>query len=92
MLYIREIESFLVIGGFSFGGEEGLGSGEELSVIAKFPDSAWSNVGQLKSARSVCFGLFSLVLICLLLIQSKLLRVEYLSFTRKLLRVEFFKI
>ena len=58
MLYIREIESFLVIGGFSFGGEEGLGSGEELSVVAKFKDGAWSNVGQLKSARSVSFWCF----------------------------------
>ena len=58
MLYIRDIESFLVIGGFSFGGEEGLGSGEELSLIAKFKNGAWSNVGHLNSARSVCFWLF----------------------------------
>ena len=75
MLYIRDIESFLVIGGFSFGGEEGLGSGEELSVIAKFKDGAWSNVGQLKSARSVSFWCF----FSSFFLQFKLLRVEFFS-------------
>ena len=44
MVYVREILSYLVIGGMS---------GEDLSQIARFTNGAWYDAGQLYKARGV---------------------------------------
>ena len=56
MLYIPEISSYLVIGGYS--------GDVNLAKIAQFKNGAWSDAGNLNSPRHVSFSLkhFSLFL------------------------------
>ena len=50
MVYITEIQSYLVIGGYEKNGDS--------SQIAKFTNGVWSDVGQLNNARYVSFCSF----------------------------------
>ena len=53
MVYIPEIQSYLVIGGMSAG---------DMSQIAKLSDGQWSDMGHLNSARNVSYTRFHLLL------------------------------
>ena len=49
MLYIPEMSSYFVIGGYSRG---------TVSTVAKFKDGTWSDAGNLNKARYVGFAHF----------------------------------